>query len=75
MGAGQRSNQILVKNARNAMDQFKYEVAQEVGIANQIQGGYWGNLSSRDCGAVGGGMVKKMIQLAEQQLAGRTPTP
>jgi len=75
MGAGQRSNQILVQNARNALDQFKYEVAQEVGIANQIQGGYWGNLSSRDCGAVGGGMVRKMIQLAEQQLAGRTPTP
>ncbi|MDA8236096.1 MAG: alpha/beta-type small acid-soluble spore protein [Clostridia bacterium] len=76
MGTGQRTgNQILVQNARQALDQFKYEVAQEVGIANQIQGGYWGNLSSRDCGAVGGGMVRKMIQLAEQQLAGRTPTP
>ncbi|MDA8236097.1 MAG: alpha/beta-type small acid-soluble spore protein [Clostridia bacterium] len=72
MGAGQKSNKILVQNARNAMDQFKYEVAREVGIANQIQGGYWGNLSSRDCGAVGGGMVRKMIQLAEQQLAGTT---
>jgi hypothetical protein len=33
------------------MYQFKYEVAQEVGIDNQIQGDYWGHVSSRDCGA------------------------
>ncbi len=69
MAAGQRNNRILVQQARNALDQFKYEVANEVGIANQIQGGYWGQISSAECGAVGGQMVRRMIALAEQQLA------
>ena len=69
MGAGQRRNRILVQEARNALDQFKYEVANEVGVANQIQGDYWGAIPSADCGAVGGQMVRRMIALAEQQLA------
>ncbi|MGI6113979.1 MAG: small, acid-soluble spore protein, alpha/beta type, partial [Mahellales bacterium] len=34
--------------------------------------GYWGNLTSRECGAVGGHMVRKMIEQAESQLAGRS---
>ncbi|MDN5293840.1 MAG: hypothetical protein PWQ91_1012 [Eubacteriales bacterium] len=79
MGTGQRRNKALVVEARPALDQFKYEVANEIGIpVNQIKGGYWGNLTSRDCGAVGGNMVRKMIQAYEQSLAqkgGTTPTP
>lgn len=72
MGAGQRRNKAVVTESRPALDKFKYEVANEIGIpTNQIQGGYWGNLSSRDCGAVGGNMVRKMIQAYEQSLAGK----
>lgn len=71
MAAGQQSNQILVPQARNAMDQLKYEAAAEVGITPPANG-YWGDIPSRQNGAVGGAMVRKMIQLAEQQLAGRT---
>jgi hypothetical protein len=51
------------------MDQFKYDVARNIGVTPP-QSGYWGDLSSRDCGAVGGHMVRAMIQLAEQQLSG-----
>lgn len=71
MAAGQQTNQILVPEARNAMDRLKYEAAAEVGITPPASG-YWGDIPSRQNGAVGGAMVRKMIQLAEQQLAGRT---
>jgi hypothetical protein len=70
MAEGQRSNRILVRGAEKALDQFKYEVARELGI--QVpQDGYWGDIPSRLNGAIGGHMVRRMIQLAEQQLAGQ----
>ncbi len=72
MGTGQKRNKLVVPEAAQAMYNFKYELANEVGIANQIQGGYWGHISSRDCGAVGGNMVRRMIEAYEQSLAGRT---
>jgi hypothetical protein len=73
MGSGQsRNNNILVvPQARQAMEQLKYEVAQGLGI--QIpQDGYYGYMATRDTGAIGGNMVRSMVQLAEQQLAGST---
>lgn len=69
MGTGQKRNRVLVPQAAEALYNFKHEIAQELGIANQIQGNYWGYISSRDNGAVGGNMVRKMISFAEQQLA------
>ena len=69
MAGGQRSNRVLVQQARDALDQFKYEVANEIGVSNQIQGGYWGAIPSADCGAVGGQMVRRMVALAQQQMA------
>ncbi|HHU63885.1 MAG TPA: alpha/beta-type small acid-soluble spore protein [Clostridiales bacterium] len=68
-GSVNRSNRILVQGAEKALDQFKYEVANELGI--QPDQGYWGNLTSRECGAVGGQMVRKMIEQAESQLVGK----
>lgn len=67
----QTSNKALVTGAERALDRFKYEVASELGISNQVRNGYWGDIPARQCGAVGGHMVKRMIALAEQQLAGR----
>ncbi|HWI54627.1 MAG TPA: alpha/beta-type small acid-soluble spore protein [Desulfobacteria bacterium] len=71
MGTGQKRNGLVVPQAAQAMYNFKNEMANEVGITNQIQGGYWGQISSRDCGAVGGHMVKRMIEAYEQSLAGK----
>ncbi|HPT82594.1 MAG TPA: alpha/beta-type small acid-soluble spore protein [Limnochordia bacterium] len=51
-----------------ALNQFKYEVASELGINPEYKTGYWGNITSRECGAVGGHMVRRLIALAEQQL-------
>ncbi len=70
MAEGSQSNRALVRNAAPFLEQFKYEVAQEIGV-NPPRSGYWGDLPARQCGAVGGHMVRKMIELAEQQLAER----
>jgi small acid-soluble spore protein A (major alpha-type SASP) len=61
-------NRVLVQGAAQQLDQFKYEIASELGL--NVQSGYWGDLPARQCGAVGGQMVRRMIQIAEQQLAG-----
>lgn len=63
-------NQKAVPEARNALDNFKYEVANEIGV-KVPESGYWGNMTSRECGSVGGHMVKRMIEMAEEQLIGR----
>ena len=42
---------------------------KELNINPEYKTGYWGNITSRECGAVGGHMVRKMIASAEQALA------
>ncbi len=64
-----RNNSKLVPEARAALDRFKYEVANEVGV--NLKQGYNGDLTSREAGQVGGNMVKKMIQQVEQGMAGK----
>ena len=49
-----------------ALNKFKYEVANEVGV--NLKNGYNGNISARDAGKIGGNMVKKMIQQAENSM-------
>jgi hypothetical protein len=60
------NNRIVVPEAREALDRFKMEAAQEVGV--NLKQGYNGDLTSREAGSVGGQMVKKMIQAYEQGL-------
>jgi len=72
VGSGQRRNIAVVPQARPALDAFRNEIANELGI--QPPGDYWGDIPSRTCGAVGGHMVRRMIELAEQNLSqGRFP--
>lgn len=59
-------NQIEVPQARKAMEQFKLEVANELGITNYDTVDK-GNLTARQNGYVGGNMVKKIIQTIEEQ--------
>lgn len=73
MGSGQRSNKLLVQQALGAMEKFKYEIANELNIdTSKIQGGYWGYVTSRETGAIGGNMVRRMIEAAERSLAEQT---
>lgn len=69
MAGENNNNQILVPQARQALEQLKQEAAAEVGITNYGQQ-YKGDLPSRVNGSVGGQMVKRMIALAESQLGG-----
>lgn len=57
-------NNIVVPEAREAMDRFKMEAAAEVGV--NLKQGYNGDLTSKQAGSVGGQMVKKMIEQYEQ---------
>ena len=52
------SNRLNVPEARQAMDQFKMQSANEVGV--NLKQGYNSDLTSREAGSVGGQMVKKM---------------
>ena len=56
-----KSNRINVPEAREAMDKFKMEAANEVGV--NLKQGYNGDLTSREAGSVGGQMVKKMTTI------------
>lgn len=60
------SNKIMVPNAREAMNKFKMEAANEVGV--NLKQGYNGDLTSKQAGSVGGQMVKKMIESYEKNL-------
>lgn len=62
-------NRAEVPEAKEALDRFKYEVANELGVP--LKQGYNGDLTSKQNGSVGGYMVKKMIQDAEKRMAGR----
>ena len=55
------TNQINIPEAREAMDKFKMEAANEVGV--NLKQGYNGHLTSREAGSVGGQMVKKMCTI------------
>ena len=61
------SNRINVPEARTAMEQFKFEVANEIGVP--LKKGYNGDLTSAQNGYVGGYMVKKMIEQQEKMMA------
>ena len=64
--ANSNNNKKVVPEAREALNRFKYEVANEVGVT--LKDGYNGNLSSRDAGRIGGNMVRKLIETAENQM-------
>jgi hypothetical protein len=63
-------NRALVPEAQNGLDQFKLEVAGEIGLSNYANTDK-GNLTSRQNGYVGGTMVKRMVEAYERGLSGK----
>ena len=65
------SNQsrVVVPEARQALDNMKYEIAGELGI--NLKKGYNGDMPSRQAGYIGGYMVKRLIEQAERGMAGQ----
>ena len=65
--SSKNSNKLNVPEAKAAMDKFKMEAANEVGV--NLKQGYNGDLTSKQAGSIGGQMVKKMIMSYEQNLS------
>ena len=68
--ANNNNNQKVVPQAKQALNQMKLEIANELGMANYQQMDK-GNLTARENGYVGGYMTKKLVEMAEQQMAGK----
>ena len=66
-----RTNNLVVPQATAALHQMRNEIASELGIPLS-QDGYYGNYTSRDMGSIGGYMTKRLVQIAEQSLSGRS---
>ena len=60
------------------LDQFKYEIADELGLREKIETQGWANMTTRQCGQIGGriggNMVKIMIRNAQKMMANNNPT-
>ena len=63
------SNRINVPEARQALSNMKYEIANEMGI--NLTKGYNGNLSAKENGSIGGMMIKRMIEDYQRQASGK----
>ena len=67
--ASNSSNRINVPEARQALSNMKYEIANDMGI--NLTKGYNGNLSAKENGSIGGMRVKRMIEDYQRQASGK----
>ena len=65
-----RSKKPVNPGAENALDRMKLEVANELGISDQVRSQGWSTMTSADCGRVGGHMVRKMVEQYESGASG-----
>lgn len=65
------NNKMSNKQAKEALNKFKYEVANEIGV--NLKPGYNGHLTSKEAGSIGGEMVKKMVAQSANQLQANQP--
>ena len=64
------NNRQVVPEAKAALNQMKLEIAGELGMSN-YENIDKGNLTTRQNGYVGGYMTKKLVEMAEKQMAGK----
>ncbi len=62
-------NNVVVPEAKQALNNMKYEIANELGI--NLKQGYNGDMPSRQAGYIGGYMVKRLIENAERAMSGQ----
>ena len=62
------SSSVVVPEAKQALNNMKYEIANELGI--NLKQGYNGDMPSRQAGYIGGYMVKRLIEQAERAMSG-----
>ncbi len=73
MANNSNRSRTLVPEARQALDNMKFEIANQLGVT--LNPGYNGDIRAKDAGYIGGYMVKRMIEQAEMQMAGTTAAP
>ncbi len=64
-------NETLIEKSQDRLGSLKEEVSKELGIKevpHAFDDGHWGYIPAATCGAVGGSMVKKMIERFEKNL-------
>ncbi len=62
------SSSVVVPEAKQALNNMKFEIANELGI--NLKQGYNGDMPSRQAGYIGGYMVKRLIEQAERAMSG-----
>lgn len=68
--ASNGNNRVVVPEAKEALNQMKLEIANELGLQNYDSIDK-GNLTSRQNGYVGGYMVKNLVEMAQKQMSGQ----
>ena len=71
-GSGSNGSRMEVPEAKEAMNRFKMEIANEIGV--NLKQGYNGDLTSAQTGSIGGEMVRRMIKKQEEQMSGQGST-
>ena len=66
-----RNDEKLVPGAEQALDRFKWEIADDLGLAEKIRQVGWENMTTKEMGMIGGQMVRRMIAAAEESLRQR----
>ena len=70
-GTGSNGSRMEVPEAKEAMNRFKMEIANELGV--NLKQGYNGDLTSAQTGSIGGEMVRRMTQRSTVQMSGQNP--
>lgn len=60
---------VLEPQAERELDRLKYEVADDLGLGDDIETRGWGNMTTREVGKIGGTMVKRLVARGERDLA------
>jgi hypothetical protein len=59
----------VLPDARRGLDRLKYEVAEDLGLDDDIAKRGWGSMTTREVGKIGGNMVRRLVRKAERDLA------
>jgi hypothetical protein len=70
-----RRRRPLLPQADAGLDQLKQEVAEDLGLDDDVRRHGWGEMTTREVGAIGGHMVRRMGRGAEEDLAARRERP
>lgn len=61
-------NRLVEPQAAEALDRFKYEVAEELGLRDDIERRGWEHMTTGEVGKIGGNMVRRMVEFAEREM-------